>query len=122
MSQKVAFFVHHCVFFPHGCANIGREVRLVLPKTYQEIYDTHTCLNFLKNISKCVFILDRLKFKSQCKMIILWRSTLNKKKLAGRSFFSKLGLAGSGARKPRREFEGSALEPFSHFVLRLNGL
>ena len=34
------------------------------------------------------------------------------KKLAGRSFFSKLGLAGSGARKPRREFEGSALKPF----------
>ena len=39
--------------------------------------------------------------------------------------FSELGFAGSGARKPqlgRLEFEGSALEPFFHVVLRLNGL
>ena len=47
---------------------------------------------------------------------------MQQKKLAGRSFFSKLGLAGSGARKPQQEFEGSALEPFYHGVLRLNGL
>ena len=47
---------------------------------------------------------------------------MQQKKLAGRSFFSKLGLAGSGVRKPQREFEGSALEPFFHVVLRLNGL
>ena len=47
---------------------------------------------------------------------------MQQKKLAGRSFFSKLGLAGSGAHKPRREFEGSALEPFFHVVLRLNEL
>ena len=46
---------------------------------------------------------------------------MQQKKLAGRSFFSKLGLAGSGPRKPRQEFEGSALEPFFHVVLRLNG-
>ena len=46
---------------------------------------------------------------------------MQQKMLAGRSFFSKPGLAGSGARKPWREFEGSALEPFFHVVLRLNG-
>ena len=46
---------------------------------------------------------------------------MQQKKLAGRSFFSKVGLAGSRARKPRQEFEGSALEPFFHVVLRLNG-
>ena len=46
---------------------------------------------------------------------------MQQKKLAGRSFFSKLGFAGSGARKPRREFKGSALEPFFHVFLRLNG-
>ena len=34
--------------------------------------------------------------------------------------FSELGFAGSGARKPRREFEGSALKPFFHVFLRLN--
>ena len=38
------------------------------------------------------------------------------KKLAGRSFFSKLGLAGSGARKPMREFKGSTLKPFLNVV------
>ena len=32
-NQKVAFSVYHCVFFPRCCANIGREVRLVLPNT-----------------------------------------------------------------------------------------
>ena len=47
---------------------------------------------------------------------------MQQKKLAGGVIFSKLGLAGSGARKPQREFEGSALEPFFHVVLRLNGL
>ena len=34
--------------------------------------------------------------------------------------FSELGFAGSGVRKPRQEFEGSALEPFFHVVLSLN--
>ena len=34
--------------------------------------------------------------------------------------FSELGFAGSGARKPRREFEGSALELFFHVFLRLS--
>ena len=47
---------------------------------------------------------------------------MQQKRLAGRSFFSKLGLAGSGACKPRWEFERSALEPFFNVVLRLNGL
>ena len=47
---------------------------------------------------------------------------MQQKRLAGRSFFSKLGLAGSGARKPRREFEGSALELFFDVVLKFNGL
>ena len=49
---------------------------------------------------------------------------MQQKKLAVRSFFSKLGLAGSGVRKPQWEFEGStgALEPFFHVVLRLNEL
>ena len=49
-TQKVAFFYKSLCFLPHCCANIGsyREVRLMLPNTYQEIYDTNTCLNFSK--------------------------------------------------------------------------
>ena len=31
-------------FLPHHCANIGREVKLMLPNTYQEKYDTNTCM------------------------------------------------------------------------------
>ena len=45
-TQKDAFFCISLCFLPRCCENIGREVRLVLPNTYQEIYDTHTCLNF----------------------------------------------------------------------------
>ena len=45
-TQKVAFFYILLCFLPHCCANIGREVRLMHPNTYQEMYDNHTCLNF----------------------------------------------------------------------------
>ena len=45
-SQKFTFFYRSLCFLPYCCANIGREVRLMLPNTYQEIFDTHTCLNF----------------------------------------------------------------------------
>ena len=49
MTQKVAFYYLSLCFLPTVCcANIGREVRLMLPNTYQEIHDTHTCLNFSK--------------------------------------------------------------------------
>ena len=46
--QKAAFFSVLLCFPPHCHANIGtgRQVRLIPPNTYQEIYDTHTCLNF----------------------------------------------------------------------------
>jgi hypothetical protein len=44
---------------------------------------------------------------------------VQQKKIGWEVIFSELGFAGSGARKPRREFEGSALEPFFHVFLRL---
>ena len=121
--KRLHFSVYHCVFFPAVCTNIGRQVRLILPNTYQEIYDTHACLMhaliFEKYGKMCVYL---ARLKSQCKLIIVWRVTCSKKRLSGRSFFSKLRLAGSGARKPQQEFEGSTLNPFFHVVLRLNGL
>ena len=46
---------------------------------------------------------------------------MQQKKVGWEVIFSELGFAGSGARKPRREFEGSALEPFFHVFLRVNG-
>ena len=45
---------------------------------------------------------------------------MQQKKVGWEVIFSELGFAGSGARKPRREFEGSALEPFFHVFLSLN--
>ena len=71
-------------------------------------------------MSKCVFIVEILK--SQCNFLTLWGSTCSKKKVGWEVDFSELGFAGSGARKPRREFEGSALEPFFHVFLSLNGV
>ena len=46
---------------------------------------------------------------------------MQQKKVGWEVIFSELGFAGSGARKPWREFEGSALEPFFHVFLRVNG-
>ena len=48
---------------------------------------------------------------------------MQQKKVGWEVIFSEfeLGFAGSGVRKPRREFEGSALEPFFHVVLRPYG-
>ena len=46
---------------------------------------------------------------------------MQQKKIGWEVIFSELGFAGSGARKPRWEFQGSALEPFFHVFLRLNG-
>ena len=39
-TENVAFFYISLCFLPHSCANIGQEVRLILPNTYayQEIY------------------------------------------------------------------------------------
>ena len=67
----------------------------------------------------CVFTLDILK--SWCNFITLLGKYVQQKKVAWEVIFSELGFAGSGVRKPRREFEGSALEPFFHVFLSLNG-
>ena len=62
--KRLHFSTYHCVIFPtvvqiyiylYIC--IGKEVRLILPNTYQEIYDTHTCLNFLKTCEMCVYMI-----------------------------------------------------------------
>ena len=71
-------------------------------------------------MSKGVFILDVQK--SRCNFITLFGKYMQQKMVGWEVIFSELGFAGSGARKPRREFEGSALEPFFHVFLRLNGV
>ena len=71
-------------------------------------------------MSKCVFILDVLE--SHCNFITLLWKFVQQKKVGWEVIFSELGFAGSGVRKPQREFEGSALEQFFHVFLRLSGL
>ena len=74
-------------------------------------------------MSKCVFLYIYLRYeKAGVTLFYFWGTTRIKKKVGWEVIFSELGFAGSGARKPRREFEGSALEPFFHVFLRLNGL
>ena len=86
----------------------------MLPNTYQEIYDTHTCLNFSKTCQKCVFILD--VSKSRCNFITLLGKYVQQKKVANawEVIFSELGFAGSGAHKPQQEFEAA---PSGHFFM-----
>ena len=56
-TQKVTFYSRSLCFLPHCCANIGREVRLMLPNTYKKIYDTHLYMpKFFKNMSNvCLY-------------------------------------------------------------------
>ena len=58
-TQKASFFSVFLCFLPYcTCqANIGWQVRLIPPNTYEEIYDTHTCLNFKceKHVKMCVY-------------------------------------------------------------------
>ena len=70
-------------------------------------------------MSKCVFILDVLK--NWCNFGTLFGKYVQQKKVGWEVIFSELGPAGSRGRKPRREFEDSALEQFFHVFLRLNG-
>ena len=49
--------------------------------------------------------------KSWCKLVTVLGKFARQKQVGWEVIFSELGLAGSGARKPQREFEGSALEP-----------
>ena len=59
--------------------------------------------------------------KSRYKFVTLLGKYAQQKQVGWEVIFSEHGFAGSGARKPWQEFEGSALEPFFHVVLRLNG-
>ena len=97
-SQKFTFLYRSLYFLPYCCANIGREVRLMLPNTYQEIYDTHTCLNFWKTCQNVCFY-SRYE-KAGVTLLHFWRTTHSKKRLAGRSFFQNSGSQGPGRVSP----------------------
>ena len=97
-TQKFTFFYRSLCFLPYCCANIGREVRLMLPNTYQEIFDTHICLNFRKTRQNVCFY-QRYE-KAGVTLLHFWGTTRSKKRLAGRSFFQNSGSQGPGRVSP----------------------
>ena len=118
--KRSHFSLYYCVFFPTAMQIlVGRLDSYIYLLTHTKKYMTPTHALIFKNISIYVFVLDILK--SHCKLITLW-GVRAAKNVGWEVIFSELGFAGSGARKPRKEFEGNALEPFFYVVLRLNGL
>ena len=67
----------------------------------------------------CVYI---RRMKSLCNFITLLGKYTQQKKVGWEVIFSELRFTGSGVRKPQQEFKGSALEPFFHVFLGLNGV
>ena len=115
--KRSHFSTYHCVFFPTVVQIlVGRLDLCFLTHTKKFMTPIHALI--FQNMSKCVFILDVLK--SRCNFITLLGKYTQKKKVGWEVIISELGFAGSRARKPRREFEGSALELFFHVFLRLS--
>ena len=115
--KRLHFSTNHCVFFPTVVPiMVGRLDLCFLTHTKKYMTPIHALI--FQNISKCVFILGVLK--SRCNFITLLGKYVQQKKVGWEVIFLELGFAGSGARKPRREFEGSTLEPFFHVFLRLS--
>ena len=115
--KRLHFSTYHCVFFLTVVQIlVGRLDLCFLTHTKKYMTPIHAFI--FQNMSKCVFVLD--VSKSQCNFITLLGKYVQQKKVDWEVIFSELGFEGSGARKPRREFEGSALEPFFHVFLRLS--
>ena len=115
--KRPHFSLYFCVFsLTVRQILVGRLDSYLL--THTKKYMTHIHALILKNMSKCVFMQDMLK--SRCKFVTLLGKYAQQKQVGWEVIFSELGFAGSGARKPRRELEGSALD-FLQLVLRLQG-
>ena len=96
--SKGHIFYKSLCFLPHCSVNISREVRLMLPNTYQENMTPTHALIFQKYVKMCVCI-RHIK-----KMVeidyTLGGGSYSKKRLAGMSFFQKMGSQGPGHVSP----------------------
>ena len=107
-SKRPHFSLYDLVFFPTVMQIlVGRldSYLLTHTKKYMTCTPVHALI-FEKHVKMCVY--------AGVNLLHFWGSTHSKNKLAGRSFFQNLGSQGPGRVKPRRELEGSALEPFFH--------
>ena len=75
-------------------------------------------LIFDKYVKMCVYARH---VKKACKFVTLLGKYAQQKQVCWKVIFSEVGFAGSRARKPRRELEGSALDFFLQLVLRPQG-
>ena len=102
--KRSHFSTYHCVFFPTVVQIlVGRLDLCFLTHTKKFMTPIHALI-FQKHV-KCVFILDVLK--SRCNFTTLLGKYMQQKKVGWEAIFSELRFAGSGALKPRREFEGT---------------
>ena len=86
---------------------VGRLDSYLLAHTKKYMTPIHALI-FEKHMAKCVFMEDMLK--SRCKFVTLLGKYAQEKQVGWEVIFLELGFAGSGARKPRWELEGSALD------------
>ena len=115
---RIFLHVYHCVFFPSVVRIlVGRLDLCFLTHTKKDMAPIHALI-FQKHVKNvCLY---QTYQKAGVTLLHFWGSTCSKKRVGWEVIFSELGFAGSGARKPRREFKGSALEPFFHVFLRLS--
>jgi hypothetical protein len=86
---------------------------------YKEPYGNHTCHIVPKHVKMCVY---KIQIKGAVSITYSLGKNVQQKRVGRDLIFVEHWIAGSGARKPRRELEGSALKPLpSTFcgVLRL---
>ena len=123
--KRLHFSAYHYVCFPTVVRKLVGSLdssSCFLAHSKKYMTPTHALI-FQKHVKMCTYTRVCIRtLKSQCKLITLWGSTCSKKKVGWEVIFSEHGFTGSRARKPRREFEGSTLEPFFLVILRLNGL
>ena len=118
-SKRPHFFLYYLVFFPTVMQIlVGRLDSYLLTHTKKYMTPIHALI-FEKYVKMCVYI-DILK--SRCKFITLYGAYAQQKQVGWEVIFSELGFAGSGARKPRQELKGSALDFFCSLFWGFRGL
>ena len=104
--------LYYCVFFPTVMQIlVGRLDPYLLTHTKEYMTPIHALI-FEKHVKMCVYARHVKKPWRRCKFATLLGKYAQQKQVGWEVSFSEVGFAGSGARKPRRELKGSALDFF----------
>ena len=110
-SKRPHFSLYYLVFFPTVMQIlVGKLDSYLLTHTKKYMTPIHALISE-KHVKMCAYA---RQLKSRCKFVTLLGKYAQQKQVgwAREVIFSELGFAGSGARKPRRELEGSAPDFF----------